>query len=119
MLFTLGFTAGSCSDDDDVLQAGYGYAQFKLYKGVSTGTRASTNELDYLRDAQKMKIVLINQEDGTEIVVRTTVFKNSDGTLMTEDDYLGKTINVKGFVNLFDGSYQINVLAPKYVTIVS
>ena len=29
---------------------------------------ASTNELDYLRDAQKMKIVLINQEDGTEIV---------------------------------------------------
>ena len=68
MLFTLGFTAGSCSDDDDVLQAGYGYAQFKLYKGVSTGTRASTNELDYLRDAQKMKIVLINQEDGTEIV---------------------------------------------------
>ena len=61
MLFTLGFTAGSCSDDDDVLQAGYGYAQFKLYKGVSTGTRASTNELDYLRDAQKMKIVLINQ----------------------------------------------------------
>ena len=39
MLFTLGFTAGSCSDDDDVLQAGYGYAQFKLYKGVSTGTR--------------------------------------------------------------------------------
>ena len=68
MLFTLGFTAGSCSDDDDVLQAGYGYAQFKLYKGVSTDTRASTNELDYLRDAQKMKIVLINQEDGTEIV---------------------------------------------------
>ena len=68
MLFTLGFTAGSCSDDDDVLQAGYGYAQFKLYKGVSTGTRASTNELDYLRDAQKIKIVLINQEDGTEIV---------------------------------------------------
>ena len=58
-------------------------------------------------------------EDGTEIVVRTTVFKNADGTLMTEDDYLGKTINVKGFVNLFDGSYQINVLAPKYVTIVS
>ena len=69
ILFILGFTVGSCSDDDDaVLQAGYGYAQFKLYKGVSTGTRASTNELDYLRDAQKMKIVLINQEDGTEIV---------------------------------------------------
>ena len=72
MLFTLGFTVGSCSDDDDaVLQAGYGYAQFKLYKSClaeTKVTRASTNELNYLRDAQKMKIVLINQEDGTEVV---------------------------------------------------
>ena len=71
MLFTLGFTAGSCSDDDDVLQAGYGYAQFKLYKSglaETKKTRASTNELNYLRDAQKMKIVLINQDDGTEVV---------------------------------------------------
>ena len=34
MLFTLGFTVGSCSDDDDaVLQAGYGYAQFKEWVG--------------------------------------------------------------------------------------
>ena len=72
MLFTLGFTVGSCSDDDDaVLQAGYGYAQFKLYKSClaeTKVTRASTNELNYLRDAQKMKIVLINQDDGTEVV---------------------------------------------------
>ena len=68
MLFTLGFTVGSC---DAVLQAGYGYAQFKLYKSClaeTKVTRASTNELNYLRDAQKMKIVLINQEDGTEVV---------------------------------------------------
>ena len=63
ILFILGFTVGSCSDDDDaVLQAGYGYAQFKLYKSglaETKKTRASTNELNYLRDAQKMKIVLI------------------------------------------------------------
>lgn len=72
ILFTLGFTVGSCSDDDDaVLQAGYGYAQFKLYKSglaETKKTRASTNELNYLRDAQKMKIILINQDDGTEVV---------------------------------------------------
>lgn len=72
ILFILGFTVGSCSDDDDaMLQAGYGYAQFKLYKSglaETKKTRASTNELNYLRDAQKMKIVLINQDDGTEVV---------------------------------------------------
>ena len=58
-------------------------------------------------------------EDGTTISVRTAVFKNADGTLMTEADYLGKTINVKGFVSYYNETYQINVLAPKYVTIVS
>ena len=51
ILFILGFTVGSCSDDDDaVLQAGYGYAQFKLYKSglaETKKTRASTNELNY------------------------------------------------------------------------
>ena len=65
ILFILGFTVGSCSDDDDaVLQAGYGYAQFKLYKSGL----AETKKTNYLRDAQKMKIVLINQDDGTEVV---------------------------------------------------
>ena len=42
MLFTLGFTVGSCSDDDDaVLQAGYGYAQFKLYKSCLAETKVT------------------------------------------------------------------------------
>ena len=40
ILFILGFTVGSCSDDDDaVLQAGYGYAQFKLYKSGLAETK--------------------------------------------------------------------------------
>ena len=37
MLFTLGFTAGSCSDDDDVLQAGYGPAPDGCGRWVHTG----------------------------------------------------------------------------------
>ena len=88
MLFTLGFTVGSCSDDDDaVLQAGYGYAQFKLYKSClaeTKVTRASTNELNYLRDAQKMKIVLINQEDGTEVVQTVGLEAMGDDRLCRE-----------------------------------
>ena len=53
ILFILGFTVGSCSDDDDaVLQAGYGYAQFKLYKSglaETKKTRARTMVLKLCR----------------------------------------------------------------------
>lgn len=69
----LGFAFGGCSDDDEGLQTGYGHVQFKLFKsgsyqsGKTATSRAGTNELEYLRDAQKMKIILIG-EDGKEII---------------------------------------------------
>lgn len=79
----LGFALGGCSDDDEGLQAGYGHVQFKLFKsgsyqsGKTATSRAGTNELEYLREAQKMKIVLIG-EDGKEII--QTVGLNAMGS---------------------------------------
>lgn len=79
----LGFAFGGCSDDDEGLQAGYGHVQFKLFKsgsyqsGKTATSRAGTNELEYLREAQKMKIVLIG-EDGKEII--QTVGLNAMGS---------------------------------------
>lgn len=70
LVSTLGMILGGCSDDEKYLQPGYGYAQFKLFKrgGIDQkAMRAGNDELEYLRDAQKMKIVLINNEDGTEV----------------------------------------------------
>lgn len=70
LVLASGFFLGGCSDDEKELQPGYGYAQFKLFKKASAGqagTRAGMNELDFLREAQKMKLVLINNEDGTEV----------------------------------------------------
>lgn len=75
LIMAMGTMFTSCSDDENELHEGYGYVQFKLYKSASYDksestktTRATTNELAYLRDAQKMKIVLINNEDATEII---------------------------------------------------
>lgn len=70
-------------------------------------------------DSEGAMTLTCNAEDGTVIVVRTAVFRNEDGSLMTESDYLNKTINVKGFVSYFNNEYQIDVLAPEFVTIVS
>lgn len=68
LMVALSFAFSSCSDEDEMLQAGYGYAQFKLFKSASYAgvSRAGTNELEYLRDAQKMKIILLGK-DGDEI----------------------------------------------------
>lgn len=58
-------------------------------------------------------------EDGTTIVVRTEVLKDAEGNLVTQDQYEGKTITVKGVVDKFKGEYQISVYRADFITIVS
>ncbi len=48
-------------------------------------------------------------EDDTVITVRTDVLRNADGSVVTEDIYVGKTISVTGLVDLYDGKYQVRV----------
>ncbi|MBR5546958.1 MAG: thermonuclease family protein [Clostridia bacterium] len=53
---------------------------------------------------------------GAEVTVRTEpMYEN--GTLITQDRYLGKTISVKGVVDFYDGAYQIRALTPEHITI--
>ncbi len=51
------------------------------------------------------------------VYVRTNVFRKENGELMTEADYKDKNISIKGIVDYYDGSYQIRVLEPKFVTV--
>lgn len=55
--------------------------------------------------------------DGVTVLVRTTVLYDENGDMITASAYLGKTINVQGIVDYYNGSYQIKVFAPKYITI--
>lgn len=55
--------------------------------------------------------------DGARITVRTAVLKDADGNLITEDAYAGKTIDVKGIVDCYDGSYQIRVMSADDFTV--
>ena len=57
------------------------------------------------------------QVNGVTIDVRTTVFYDENGQLMTKDDYLGKTIDVKGIVDYFSGDYQIKVFSPDNIIV--
>lgn len=55
--------------------------------------------------------------DGTTISVRTAVLVDENGNMITEDKYMGKTIDVKGIVDYYSGNYQIKVFSAKNITI--
>ena len=56
--------------------------------------------------------------DGTKISVRTAVLTDESGALITAAAYEGKTLNVRGIVDLYDGKYQIKVFTANDITIV-
>lgn len=56
--------------------------------------------------------------DGTSVSVRTAVLYDENRNMITASAYEGKTINVKGIVDSYDGSYQIKVFVANDITIV-
>jgi hypothetical protein len=62
-------------------------------------------------------MTLTCEVNGVTISVRTAVLYDANGERITEDAYLGKTIDVKGIVDYFDGGYQIKVFSAKNITI--
>ena len=62
-------------------------------------------------------MTLTCEADGVTVTVRTAVLYDENGERITEDAYLGKTIDVKGIVDYFDGDYQIKIFNAKNITI--
>lgn len=62
-------------------------------------------------------MTLTCEVDGVTISVRTVVLIDANGNLITEDAYLGKTIDVRGIVDYFGGDYQIKVFSPNDIII--
>ena len=62
-------------------------------------------------------MTLTCQADGVTIQIRTAVLKDAEGNLITQDLFLGKTIDVKGIVDCYEGQYQIRVFSMNDITI--
>lgn len=62
-------------------------------------------------------VVLKCEAEGTTITVRTVLLRGDDGTVSAEETYLGKTVDVKGVVDYYDGTYQIKVFTTENITI--
>lgn len=117
-------------------------SKFNSKKTVTT-QKGGTMEFDYAYLAQNTSISMENlkvksiytttsessssqgamtmtceDSDGNTIIVRTGVFIRFGGEVVTQDVYENKTINIKGFVDSFDGEYQVKVFAEADITIV-
>ncbi len=62
-------------------------------------------------------MTLTCQAGGQKISVRTSVLKDENGNLVTKDYFEGKTIDVKGTVDYYNGGYQIEITSLNDVTI--
>ena len=69
-------------------------------------------------DSSSYGAMTLNCEaDGIPVAVRTVVLTDANGELITEETYEGKTIDVRGIIDCFDGQYQIKVFSAKDITI--
>lgn len=60
-------------------------------------------------------MTLTCEAGGVPVTVRTIPLFDENRNLITEDAYLGKTIDVRGIVDYFDGGYQIKVFTPESI----
>ena len=74
----------------------------------------TTNDI---RSSSKGAMTLTCQGEGQQIIIRTAVLRDENGDLISEDRYLGKTIDVRGIIASFHGVPQIKVYSEKDITI--
>jgi hypothetical protein len=73
---------------------------------TTTGSTASSGAM-----------TLTCEVNGIIVTVRTAVLRDENGKTITAEAYLGKTIDVRGIIDFFDGSYQIKIISAKDITV--
>lgn len=95
------------------------YAQLAL--ATSVEMRDLTVKDIYTTDKEdsssKGAMTLTCGKDGVTVIIRTAVLRDENGAVITAEQYMGKTIDVKGIVDCFDGGYQIKVFTANNITI--
>ncbi|MBR6741064.1 MAG: hypothetical protein IKM04_08375, partial [Clostridia bacterium] len=91
----------------------FGFAELALNTSVSmSGLRVkSVYTTDNEESSSNGAMTLTCEADGKEISVRTIVLRDTEGKLITSALFENKSIDVKGLVDLFDGTYQIKVFS--------
>lgn len=106
-------------DDDETVIKTFEYGNLALGSSISmenirvSSVYTTSNE----ESASKGAMTLNCRCFADAISVRTVVLYDDEGNLITADAYEGKTINVRGIVDYYDGNYQIKVFSADDITV--
>lgn len=121
----LPFTERSVSDFNSNITVEYGEGTVTdKYHKICLSTSISMNNLlvvdAYTTKSNGAITLECKDENGNMIDVRIDSVKDENGELLTEDDFLGRTIDVKGIIDYFNyeniQSYQVKVFTYRSIT---
>ena len=97
----------------------YNYADLAVYSSIKMeGLHVKSVSTTTNEDSSNYGAMTLTCEvDGITVKVRTTVFHDENGDLITADYYNGKTIDVQGIIEYYMGGYQIKVFVPTDIII--
>lgn len=105
-------------DSEEVETQNFKYADLILSTTVSMKNLTVTDVYTTNNGGNNDGAMTLTCKAGNVIVdVRTIVLYDDNGNLLTASDFLGKTIDVKGIVDYFNGSHQIKVFTAKDITV--
>lgn len=88
------------------------------YADLAQATSVEVRDLyvKKVRVAKSGAVTLVCDSDGTRIQVHMDALSPAEGGPLTQDMFQGKTIDVKGVVDSYDGKVQIEVLSLQNIT---
>ena len=98
--------------------ATFGYAELAMDTSIQMNNLLVTGA--QMRDSSSGDglLVLTCEADGAQVQICLADVRDEAGELITEDAYLDQIIDVKGYVDYFNGTYQIRVFSQENITIV-
>ena len=105
-------------DSEDVETKNFKYADLILSTSVSMKNLQVVDIYTTNNGGNNDGAMTLTCKSGDTFVdVRTIVLYDEAGNMLTESDFLGKTIDVKGIVDYFSGSHQIKVFTSSDIVI--
>ena len=96
------------------------YAELALSTGVEFRDLSVESIYTTTNDSSSSKgamTLTCKAPDGSFIDVRTVVLHDENGNLVTASAYQGKTIDVRGIIDYYDGNYQVKVFSTEDITV--
>ena len=102
--------------DNNETPTEYDWAALSVHSSITMKNLKVKSMYTTQEGDSKGAISITCEVDGQTLVVRTTVLRDAEGTLITESYFEGKTMDVKGFIDYFNGQYQIQIYSTDSVT---